>query len=101
MLSGKRSDQVFGGVLLIGLAVLFVTGYWFPGILFVIGAASLARTNAEGKALSTDTGAIIMIIIGVFFGLDALNGLFRNVNWMAIALLLAGVYLLFGNRLRR
>ena len=42
MVDKKRSDQAAGGVFLIGLALLFMTGYWWPGILFVIGAGILA-----------------------------------------------------------
>ena len=43
MVSKARADQVSGGVFLIGLALLFMTGYWWPGILFVIGASTMAR----------------------------------------------------------
>jgi hypothetical protein len=39
-----------GGLFLIGLAVLAVTGWWWPGILVLIGFASLIGSLAAGKS---------------------------------------------------
>ena len=55
-LSGKRASELSGGVFLIGLGVLFVTGYWFPGILFVIGATSLVQGATALKPPGLDPG---------------------------------------------
>lgn len=63
----ERVDQVAGGVFLIGLAALFMTGYWWPGIMFVIGASSLARGLAEGRAWYSVQGALWTIGIGLLF----------------------------------
>lgn len=43
MASKSQADQAATGVFLIGLAVLFMTGFWWPGMLFVIGFSSMAR----------------------------------------------------------
>ncbi len=67
--SEQRADQVSGGVFMIGLAVMFLTGYWWPGILFVIGASTLARGMAEGRAWYSVQGALWMIGLGVVFAL--------------------------------
>lgn len=99
MVSKDRSDQIFGGIFLIGLALLFITGWWFPGILFVVGAASLGRTYAEGKPLTENTGAWITIIIGGVFMIGDVFSIFGG-NWLAIILILLGGYLLFGVRLK-
>ena len=98
MISKERTDQVFGGVFLIGLAVLFFTGYWWPGIMFVIGVAMLARTYTEGKTLGSNGGAWIMIAIGVFFALGNVFEILGDISWWPLILIALGLYLLFGQR---
>jgi hypothetical protein len=91
----ERADQTAGGVFLIGLALLFMTGWWFPGILFVIGAASMARTLAQGKTWIADKGALLMFGLGLLFGLPSfLGGLI-----VPLGLIGVGIYLLYGERL--
>lgn len=96
----ENADQVSGGIFLIGLAMLFLTGWWWPGIMFVIGASIIARTMAEGKPWTSATGAFWMIGIGVVFGVP---GLIEGVDWGTIwplALIAIGLFMLFGGNLR-
>jgi hypothetical protein len=88
MLSKNRADQIAGGVFLIGLGLLFtdVIDFW-PGILFVIGAANIARGMAEGRPWYNVSGGLWMIGLGVVF-------LF-NFSWPMI-LILIGLSMLFG-----
>ncbi len=67
VLPKDRVDQIAGGVFLIGLAILFMTGYWWPGIMFVLGASSLARGMAEGQEWYSVQGALWLIGIGLVF----------------------------------
>lgn len=67
--SKQRADQIAGGVTLIGVALLFATGYWWPGVLFVGGASALARGLAEGREWYSVQGALWMIGIGLVFAL--------------------------------
>lgn len=99
MISKDRADQIFGGIFLIGLAVLFATGWWFPGILFVVGAASLGRTYADGKSLSENNGALITIAIGGIFLIGDVFSFFGG-NWLPLLFILLGGYLLFGDKLK-
>lgn len=93
-MSKERADQSAGGVFLIGLALLFLTGWWFPGILFVIGAASMARTLAQGKAWAKDTPALILFGLGILFGLPSFIG-----GWIIpVGLIGVGLYMLYGNK---
>ncbi len=62
----KRADQIAGGIFLIGLAVLFMTGNFFPGILIVVGLSALAKDAIAGKPLQS-SGALIPIAIGLVF----------------------------------
>ncbi len=45
--SQRRS--VIMGIWLIGLGVLFATGFWWPGILFVVALSSLAKGWLEDR----------------------------------------------------
>ena len=68
MVSKARADQIAGGVFLIGLGLLFtdVIDFW-PGILFVLGASSLARGLAEGREWYTVSGGLWLIGLGLVF----------------------------------
>lgn len=83
----ERSDQIAGGVFLIGLAVLFMTGAWWPGILFVIGASSIARGVAEGQDWYNVPGGVWMIGLGLLF--------WFGFRW-ELLLIFAGLSMLFG-----
>ncbi|MBZ0294848.1 MAG: hypothetical protein K8L99_19965 [Anaerolineae bacterium] len=87
MISKGRSDQISGGVFLIGLAVLFMTGAWWPGILFVIGASTIARGVAEGQSWYNVPGGVWMIGLGLLF--------WFGFRWELI-LILVGLSMLFG-----
>ncbi len=67
MVDKQRADQISGGVFLIGLAIMFMTRFWWPGILFVIGASSMARGIAEGRDWYSVPGGIWMIGLGLVF----------------------------------
>ena len=67
MASKSQADQAATGVFLIGLAVLFMTGFWWPGILFVIGFSSMARGVAEGRDWYSVPGGLWMIGLGLMF----------------------------------
>ena len=95
-----NADQVSGGVFLIGLALLFLTDWWWPGIMFVVGASIIARTMAEGAPITSATGAFWVIGIGIIFGIP---DLFDGINWgqiFPIILILIGVFMVFGGNLR-
>jgi hypothetical protein len=65
-LSQDRASQVSGGVFLMGLALLFYTGDWWPWILFVIAASSLAQGLVQGRLWYTLQSEIWLIGIGVW-----------------------------------
>ncbi|MEO8395506.1 MAG: hypothetical protein ABI700_21105 [Chloroflexota bacterium] len=92
----RRSNEVFGGTFLIGLAILFLINWWWPGIMFVIGIALIARTVAEGRNWMSERGGLVCIGIGVFFTL--LKILSFTFNLWPLILIAIGVYMLFGNR---
>lgn len=93
----KRANEVFGGTFLIGLAVLFLINWWWPGIMFVIGIALMVRAVAQGRAWSDERGGLVVLAIGVVFTVIDVLKVF-SFNWWPIVLILIGLYLLFGNR---
>ena len=95
----KRSSEIFGGTFLIGLAALFLFNWWWPGILYVIGVAMIVRTVAEGKSWTSERGGLAVLGVGVLFSLTNVLDIF-SFNWLPILFIGAGLYLLFGNRIR-
>lgn len=93
----RRANEIFGGTFLIGLAVLALINWWWPGIMYVIGIAMLARAVAQGRNWMDERGGLIALAIGVVFTLTDVLRIF-SFNWWPIVLILLGLYLLFGNR---
>jgi len=100
----KRQDagQISGGVFLVGLGMLFLTGWWWPGIMFVTAASIIARTIAEGQHPKTATGAFWLIGIGILFGMPGLIGEIAGGFWNIFPLILIGfgLFMFFGGRYR-
>ena len=93
----SKNDQTFAGVFLIGMAILFLTGWWWPGILFVIGVAMAVRAVNEGRSWTDDRNALVMLGLGVVFLLLDFLGDFGSI-W-PFMLIAVGAYLLFGKNL--
>ena len=45
----KQASGISGGIFLIGLGVLLFTGWWWPGIMLVIGLSGGAELIFRGK----------------------------------------------------
>lgn len=55
----RRNSSIAGGVFLLGLGMLMLTGWWWPGIMLVIGlalAAELMRRGQTSAAINTFFG---------------------------------------------
>jgi hypothetical protein len=63
----QRSGEISTGIFLVGLGIIWVTGNWFPGLLFVIGVSSIAQALGEGKAWYAAQGGLWAIGIGLVF----------------------------------
>lgn len=83
-----KSEQMSGAIFLIGLGLLLITGWWFPGILFVIGASSMATALAKNHPWTSATGALWMFGLGLIFWL--------NLPWGFIFILI-GISILSGS----
>jgi hypothetical protein len=72
-ISSDRTNQISGGVFVIGLGVLFLTKFWFPGIFFVIAATLAVQCLQEGRTWYASQGVLWMLGLGLLFAL-ARNG---------------------------
>ena len=98
----EKASQVSTGVFFIGLAFLFLTGWWWPGIMFVTAATIIARTMVAGERLQDATGAWWLIAIGVIFGVPGLIGDIAGSFWKVFPLIMVGIglFMIFGGKYR-
>lgn len=87
----QRGNQVSSAMFVIGLGVLFLTGWWWPGILFVAGAASAAQAISEGRRWYAAQGAVWAFGMGLVFAFGFNLPLF---------FILIGVSMLLGYNMR-
>ncbi|MCY3574986.1 MAG: hypothetical protein OXG92_08345 [Chloroflexi bacterium] len=87
-------SQVASGVFFIGLGLLFVSDYWFPGIFFVIAASKLAGAYAKGERWQAQGSAFWMIAIGLAFALPPVISSVLGIKASFVALLCIGLGLL-------
>ena len=92
----RRANEIFGGAFLIGMAILFLLNWWWPGILYVIGFAMMTRAVAQGRKWIDERAGLFSLAIGVVFTLIDLMRF--SFNLWPLVLILLGLYLLFGNR---
>src|SRR3954452_1850717 len=65
-LQKEQIHAITGAVWLFGLAAMFYTGRWWPGILFVVGASMIVEGLLNGQSWYTLQGAAWVIGIGVW-----------------------------------
>jgi hypothetical protein len=62
----EQAHAITGAVWLFGLAALFYTGRWWPGILFLIGASAIIEGLIQGQGWYALQGEAWVIGIGVW-----------------------------------
>lgn len=65
MKAKQATTGVAGGVFLIGLGILLVTGDWYPGILFVVGLAAGAERAMRGAYAQAVAALAVCFAIGL------------------------------------
>jgi membrane-associated phospholipid phosphatase len=97
IMTEKRGNEVFGGAFIIGMAILFLTGWWWPGILYVTGVAMVARTVAQGRNWMDERSGLVLLVVAVVF---TLIGFVTNIvfNWWPLILIAVGLYLLYNSK---
>jgi hypothetical protein len=76
MTKDRTRDGITGGLLLIGLGILFLTGWWWPGIMVVLGIAIGSGLVFRGRYLEGAVIAAIFFAIPLLTEADIPWGLF-------------------------
>ena len=63
----RARDGITGGLLLVGLGVLLLTGWWWPGIMVVLGIAIGAGLVFRGRYLAG------VVMAAIFFAIPLLT----------------------------
>jgi hypothetical protein len=85
---GRERSGVAGGLVLIGVGILLITGWWWPGIMVVIGVASAADRWLSGRTREA------IVVLGIFLAIPVGIALMTHINipWIwVIALVLIGL----------
>ncbi len=96
-MSHKRAGEIGGAVFLIGLGVVALLDFWWPGIMFVIAVSLLASEYVETNTINFSSGRVIGAVVVAIIGVLGLMDF--NLPWGSIwpiILILAGVALLMG-----
>jgi hypothetical protein len=85
-LNAQQANAITSAIWLVGIGILIVTGWWWPGIMFLIGVGSIVQGLVAGRGWYALQGGLWTIGIGVWaltsysiltlFILIALSGLF-------------------------
>lgn len=78
--SRLSGSSITGGVFLVGLGMLVLTGWWWPGIMLVIGLASAAELARRGQMAAAATTFVGFAAIPVAIALVSAI----NVPWVPV-----------------
>ncbi|HSO04353.1 MAG TPA: hypothetical protein VLQ92_07730 [Candidatus Limnocylindrales bacterium] len=84
----RERSGVAGGLILIGVGVLLLTGWWWPGIMVVIGVALAAERWLSGSAREA------IMVLGIFLAIPVGIAVMTSIDipWIwVIALVLIGL----------
>ena len=98
----RQSWKIGNGIFFVGLGLLFLTGWWWPGIALVFAASALGRALAAGKSWQEARGALLLAVIALLFSLPGLMGSLSGAFWRWLPLIFVGLglYMLFSGRCR-
>lgn len=83
----RERSGVAGGLILIGIGVLLITGWWWPGIMVVLGVALASERWLAGR--TRDAFVTLAIFLGVPMAISLMGSI--DIPWMwVIALVLIG-----------
>ena len=65
-ISAHQANAIGSAIWLVGIGVLIVTGYWWPGIMFLIGIYSIVQGLVEGRGWYAFQAGFWSIAVGVW-----------------------------------
>lgn len=73
MANSRHGNHAFTGVFLVGLGIIALFDYWWPGIMFVIAVSVLVRALMEGRLGENLLSVAILLGIGIIGVLGQLH----------------------------
>lgn len=59
----RTRSTIAGGIMLIGIGMLILTGWWWPGIMLVIGCAVAAERFLHGQVWQAITSFVLCLAV--------------------------------------
>ena len=85
---GRERSGVAGGLILIGIGILLMTGWWWPGVMVVIGVALATERWLSGRA--REAFVMLAIFLAIPVAIWSMTNL--DIPWIwVIALTLIGL----------
>jgi len=86
----RRSERtgLAGALILIGIGILMITGWWWPGIMVVLGVAFAAERLVAGRVVDA------VVVLAIFLGIPVAISLMTSIDipwaWV-VGLVLIGI----------
>lgn len=84
--SSRNRSTVSGGVFLVGLGMLLLTNWWWPGIMLVIGVSSASELFLRGKVLSAL--GTFALFAGIPLGIAVVDAIDIPWGWLGAFILI-------------
>ena len=75
-----RRDGIAGGVILIGIGMLALTGWWWPGIMLVVGCGLAAERLLRGEFVQAV--AVFTLFLAIPIGVSLLQRI--DIPWSLV-----------------
>lgn len=85
---GSERTGIAGAMIVLGCGVLLITGWWWPGIMVVLGVAFAAERLVVGRVV--DALVVLAIFLGIPLAISVLTSV--DIPWVwVLGLLLIGL----------
>ncbi len=93
MARSKNGNHAFTGVFLVGLGIIALFDFWWPGIMLVIAVSMLVAALIDGRLGENIIGIGILLAIGVVGVLGKLHLGASIKFWPALFIIIGEAYL--------
>jgi hypothetical protein len=83
----QMAGAVTGGIMLIGVGMLLITNWWWPGIMLVVGTAVAAGALVRGQVLSAI--GLFLLFLAIPVGIAIVSNYDLPWVWIAGFMLIA------------
>lgn len=95
MLEQTQAKNISNAVFFTGLGIVFLSNWWWPGLLYVVGASRCIGSMVQRELKDFIVSGIIFI--GIPFTIENINYIHVTKNLIAYALILLGIIYLIAS----